>query len=70
MMIERELNEVETQAVYKAICDAKLEPVHIDYDRKSADVFHVLNGKTYRLIYDQSCDWFCDIIYEAPYDLG
>ena len=69
-MIERELDQAETKAVYKEICDAKLEPVHIDYDRKSADVFHILNGKTYRLIYDQSCDWFCDIIYEGDYKLG
>jgi len=69
-MIERELDQAETQQVYKEICDARLEPVHIDYDRKSADVFHTLNGKTYRLIYDNSCDWFCDIIYEGAYEFG
>lgn len=68
-MIERELNEVETRDIYQRITDAKLEPVHIDYDRKSADVFYILDGKTYRLIYDNSCDWFCDIIYEGDYKL-
>ena len=68
-MIERELTEAETKQVYKEICDAKLEPVHTDYDRKSSDLYYKHNGKTYRLVYDNSCDWFCDIAYEGDYNV-
>ena len=66
-MIERELSADEIKHVYKQISDAKLEPFDIEYDRKSSDFYYELNGKQYRLIYDGSGDWFCDIIYEGNY---
>ena len=57
-----ELSPEETKRVYNAVCD--LEPTKIERERKCAMVYHVLEGKTYALVYDQSCDWFCDVAYE------
>lgn len=67
MIQERELDRDETQQVYDKICAAKLKPFSYHYDRKHSEFFYELDGKQYRLIYDPSGDWFCDIIYEGNY---
>jgi hypothetical protein len=67
MIKERELDEVETKSVYKKICEQKLKPFDEQNEDKCKEFYYELDGKQYRLIYDQSGDWFCDIIYEGAY---
>ena len=66
-MVENELNAEETKQIYKKICDARLQPYHVEYDRKSSDHYYELDGKKYRLVFDGAGDWFCDIIYQGDY---
>ena len=44
-----------------------MEPYDIQYESKCAELYYEVAGKKYRLIYDQNCDWFCDIAYEGDY---
>ena len=64
---ERELTPAETKAVYDRICELKLKPYDQQVHRKCGELYFDLDGKKYRLIYDQSFDWFCDIAYEGTY---
>lgn len=66
-MIERQLTTEEIEAVYKEICNSKLEPFEIEYDSDYSEMYYDHKGKQYRLIYDRAGDWFCDIIYEGKY---
>lgn len=61
---ERELDAQEVEEVYAAICNAKLKPVDIYREAKFSEFMYELNGKLYRLVYDPSGDYFCDIIFE------
>ena len=69
-MIERELSDVEVKEIYGQIVnDTKLKPFNSVVEGKCGEVYYELNGKQYRLIYDQNFDWFCDIIFEGEYAL-
>ena len=67
MINERELDVEETKAVYNKISELKLKPFDIQREDKCKEFFYELDGKQYRLIYDVTGDWFCDIIYEGNY---
>ena len=64
-MQERELNKEETKAIYEKT--RNLEPYEIEYEDQCAELYYEIEGKKYRLIYDQDCNWFCDIAYEGDY---
>lgn len=63
-MTQRELNGHEVAQIYKQICDLKLVPLDINYERKYSEQVYELDGKRYTLVFDPAGDWFCDIIYE------
>lgn len=66
-MTEIELNAEETAIVYKQVCDLKLKPFDVQTEEDFTEIYYHLNGKQYRLIYDRSGDYFCDIIYVGNY---
>lgn len=47
--------------------EQKLKPFDEQYTKDCAEFYYHLDGKQYRLIYDHSGDYFCDIIYEGKY---
>ena len=65
MVTERVLTEAETKAVYDLICQLKIKPYNQEIHHKCGELYFELDGKKYRLIYDQNFDWFCDIAYEV-----
>lgn len=66
-MTERELSQSEVKEIYNRICSEKIPEFDVEYTSESTEFYYELDGKQYRLIYDRSADWFCDIIYEGEY---
>lgn len=67
-MHKRQLNAEETKLIYDQINnDRSLEPFRIEREKMATLLYYKFNDKEYALMYDCSCDHFCNVVYEGQY---
>ena len=69
MSLERKLSAAETNEIYSKINVQRIKEFKIERESKCMELYFEVDSKQYRLIFDSTGDWFCDIAYEGAYKI-
>jgi hypothetical protein len=69
-MIDHELDEEETSAIVKRIDELRLKPHKKNVEDGTGELYYILDGVEYRLIYTPDFNWFCDIAYATDLSIA